>query len=84
MFRIFHAIVKLFCSNDSQLWPARCVIVLLGIRMLHIWLIPALAILAVLLLAFYLLVKLKGGSGVRSEGRTLMDRPEAEEDLPPQ
>jgi len=51
--------------------------------MLHIWLIPALVILAIVLLLFYLIVKLKGGSGVRTEGRTLMDKPEPEEDMPP-
>jgi hypothetical protein len=52
--------------------------------MLHVWLIPILVILAIALTGFYLVVKLKGGSGVRSDGRTLMDRPEPEEDLPPQ
>ena len=51
--------------------------------MLHIWLIPALVILALVLLGFYLVVKFRGGSGVRTEGRTLMDKPEAEEDMPP-
>ncbi len=51
--------------------------------MLHIWLIPALVILALVLVGFYLLVKTKGGSGVRSEGKTLMDKPEPEQDLPP-
>ena len=52
--------------------------------MLHVWLIPVLVILAMVLIGFYFVVKLKGGSGVRSDGRTLMDRPEPEEDLPPQ
>ena len=51
--------------------------------MLHIWLIPALIVLAVILMVFYLVVKVKGGSGVRTDGRTLMDRPEPEEDQPP-
>jgi len=51
--------------------------------MLHVWLIPALLVLAIVLVAFYLVVKIRGGSGVRTEGRTLMDRPEPEEDMPP-
>jgi len=51
--------------------------------MLHIWLIPAVVILAMALVSFYLVVKASGGSGVRSDGRTLMDKPEAEEDPPP-
>jgi hypothetical protein len=51
--------------------------------MLHVWLIPALVILVLALLGFYLVVKVRGGSGVRTEGRTLMDKPEPEEDLPP-
>ena len=54
-----------------------------GDCMLHVWLIPVLVVLAVALIVFYLVVKLKGGTGVRSDGRTLMDRPEPEEDLPP-
>ena len=51
--------------------------------MLHVWLVPALVILALVLLGFYLVLKFKGGSGVRTEGRTLMDKPEPEEDMPP-
>jgi hypothetical protein len=51
--------------------------------MLHVWLIPALVVLFIVLSVFYLVVKLKGGSGIRTEGRTLMDKPEAEEDQPP-
>jgi hypothetical protein len=52
--------------------------------MLHVWLVPALVILLVVIAAFYVLLKVRGGSGVRTEGRTLMDKPEAEEDGPPQ
>jgi len=52
--------------------------------MLHFWLIPALAILVLFLVVFYLVVRAKGGSGVRSQGRTVVDNPEAEEDPPPQ
>ena len=51
--------------------------------MLHVWLIPSLVLLGIILLIFYLVVKLKGGSGVRTDGRTLMDKPEPEEDMPP-
>lgn len=52
--------------------------------MLHIWLIPVLVIVVLALFGFYFVIKSKGGSGFRSEGRTLMDKPEPEEDLPPQ
>ena len=51
--------------------------------MLHIWLIPMLLILAAVLGIFYLLIKFKGGSGVRSQGRTVVDKPQDEENLPP-
>ncbi len=46
--------------------------------MLHWWLIPALILLGLLLWAFYLVVRSQGGSGVRTEGRTLVDKPEEE------
>ena len=52
--------------------------------MLHVWLIPALAILVVVLAVFYLIVRLTGGSGVRTEGRTLVHKPGEEENLPPE
>ncbi len=51
--------------------------------MLHIWLIPALIILAALLAAFYLLLKFSGGSGTRTHGKTVVDKPQDEENLPP-
>jgi hypothetical protein len=51
--------------------------------MLHVWLIPALAILAAVIGAFYLLIKFKGGTGVRTEGRTVVHKPQDEENLPP-
>ena len=47
--------------------------------MLHVWLIPALIILGLILVGFYLVVKFRGGSGVRSEGRTVVDKPDEEE-----
>jgi len=46
--------------------------------MLHWWLIPALLVFAVLLWAFYALLKRQGGSGVRTDGRTLVDKPDDE------
>ena len=47
--------------------------------MLHVWLMPLLVILLVVICAFYLLMKSRGGTGVRTEGRTVVDKP-AEED----
>lgn len=44
--------------------------------MLHIWLIPALVLLFLVLVGFYLLIKFRGGSGVRTDGRTLLDKPD--------
>ncbi len=52
--------------------------------MLHVWLIPAGAILLVSIVAFYLVLKAMGGSGVRTDGRTLLDNADAQEDAPPQ
>lgn len=51
--------------------------------MLHVWLIPALVVLLVVLASFYVVLKVSGGTGVRTSGRTLADEPRAEEDLPP-
>jgi hypothetical protein len=48
-------------------------------HMLHVWLLPALAILVLVLAAFYLIVKFSGGTGVRSNGRTLVDKPDDED-----
>jgi hypothetical protein len=47
--------------------------------MLHVWLLPALAILVLVLAAFYIIVKFTGGTGVRSDGRTLLDKPDDED-----
>jgi hypothetical protein len=47
--------------------------------MLHLWLIPALAILVAVFCGFYLLLRFQGGSGTRDEGRTLMDVPDDDE-----
>lgn len=51
--------------------------------MLHVWLVPALIVLLLIVLGFYLLVKARGGSGARTTGRTLVDQPGSDEDLPP-
>ena len=51
--------------------------------MLHVWLIPSLILLGALIFAFYLVLKYRGGSGVRSDGRTVVDKPMDEQDLPP-
>jgi hypothetical protein len=49
--------------------------------MLHWWLIPMMGALSALLWTFYFVVKQQGGTGVRTEGRTLVDKPD-EEDPP--
>jgi hypothetical protein len=46
---------------------------------LHFWLIPLLLVAAALLTIFYLIVKYTGGSGVRTEGRTLLHKPDDED-----
>ncbi len=50
----------------------------LGEPMLHVWLIPVLVILLLVLVVFFLVVKYRGGTGVRTEGRTVVDKPEEE------
>jgi hypothetical protein len=50
--------------------------------MLHVWLVPALILLFVLLFSFYLFIKFRGGTGVRTDGRTLVDKPD--EESPPE
>jgi hypothetical protein len=51
--------------------------------MLHIWLIPVLVVFVIVLLGFYLLIRSHGGSGQRTEGKTVVDKHVAEEDMPP-
>ena len=46
--------------------------------MLNWWLIPLLVLLALVIWSFYVVVKHQGGSGVRQEGRTLVDKPDDE------
>jgi hypothetical protein len=43
--------------------------------MLHWWLIPAAVIVLLVLWGFYLILGRQGGSGQRTEGRTLVDKP---------
>lgn len=49
--------------------------------MLHWWLIPLLVVLGLVLWSFYSVVKHQGGPGIRTEGRTLLDKPD--DDSPP-
>jgi hypothetical protein len=51
--------------------------------MLDVWVIPAVGIVALAVLIFFLAIRSKGGSGVRTEGRTVMHKTEEEEDMPP-
>ena len=51
--------------------------------MLHVWLIPAVFILAAVLVVFYVIVKFTGGTGVRTEGRTIIDKPTDDDSPPP-
>jgi hypothetical protein len=50
--------------------------------MLHWWLLPLLAVIALALVIFYVVVRFTGGSGVRSDGRTLVDKPSDDDDVP--
>jgi len=47
---------------------------------LHFWLIPVVAILAAGVAALYLAIRRSGGSGDRTEGRTLFDEPVKKEE----
>jgi hypothetical protein len=49
--------------------------------MLHWWLLPALAILAVAIIALYLAVKYAGGPGFRGDGQIVVDKPVDEDNL---
>ena len=51
--------------------------------MLHVWLIPALIMFAGVTWLFYLVIKYRGGTGTRTEGRTVVDKPMDEDNLPP-
>jgi len=47
------------------------------------WVFPGLLVLAAILGVFYLVVRFTGGSGVRTEGRTIHDKPQPDDDPPP-
>jgi hypothetical protein len=49
--------------------------------MLDWWLFPLLVVLVAVLWVFYTVMKHHGGAGIRTEGRTLVDKPE--DDGPP-
>ena len=51
--------------------------------MLHVWLVPALILLAAAVSLLYLAIRGHGGSGVRADGKTLHDVPTEEDNLPP-
>jgi hypothetical protein len=52
--------------------------------MFHVWFIPALLVLVAALVVLYLVLRLRGGTGVRTSGRTLVDEQQDETDLPPE
>jgi len=47
---------------------------------LHWWVLPILGIAAACVVAFYISVRLTGGTGVRTNGRTLVHKPDDEDD----
>jgi len=48
---------------------------------LHFWLIPLMAIVVAGIAVFYLFIRRSGSSGVRSESRTLLDKPAKEDEV---
>jgi hypothetical protein len=46
--------------------------------MLHIWLVPVIIVGLAVIWGFYLLIRNRGGSGVRTDGRTVLDKPDEE------
>ena len=44
--------------------------------MLHVWLLPALFVLLLVVFGFYLLVRNQGNRGVRTDGKTVVDKPD--------
>lgn len=42
---------------------------------LHFWLIPLIAIVLAGIATFFLVISRQGGSGIRTEGKTLYDQP---------
>lgn len=50
--------------------------------MLHIWLVPVLAIGMIGVAVFFYCIKFIGGSGVRTVGRTVVEKPVEDQDKP--
>jgi len=46
---------------------------------LHFWLLPLIAILTVSVWIFYLAIRHSGGTGIRGDGRTMVDKPPEKE-----
>ena len=51
--------------------------------MFHFWFIPLLIVLVAIVCLLYMSVRVKGDSGVRTEGRTVHDLPTEDENPPP-
>jgi len=51
--------------------------------MLHVWLVPLLVVFFAALAVFYLCIKYRGGNGVRTSGRAVVDELVPDEDPPP-
>jgi hypothetical protein len=49
---------------------------------LHFWLLPLMAILSVSVWIFYMAIRYTGGPGVRSDGRTVVDKPVHDDNSP--
>ena len=41
---------------------------------LHLWVIPVLMLMVLVVGAFYVAIKFSGGSGIRTDGRTIVDK----------
>ena len=41
---------------------------------LHFWLIPLLILMVLIVGGFYLAIKFSGGTGIRTDGRTIVDK----------
>jgi hypothetical protein len=51
--------------------------------MFHWWFIPLFAVLVIAIWFFYATVRRTGGPGVRTEGRTVLDKPQEHDEPPP-
>jgi hypothetical protein len=50
---------------------------------LHFWVIPLLVLLGLAVWIFYMAVKRTGGPGIRTDGRTVVDKPVEDNDKTP-